>query len=65
MAAGGNPLAHAAFKIDAQGNAVPKGPPDIQGLTVLPGPCLGGNLVEVNKHYKDHVMKSGHRPMRF
>lgn len=60
-----NPLNGTAFKIDGQGNAVPKGPGDKTALIACP--LCGGtaHLVDVNKHYTAHLMKSGHRPLRF
>ncbi|NRR30239.1 hypothetical protein HSX11_08565 [Oxalobacteraceae bacterium] len=59
-----NPLANTAFKIDGQGYAVPKGPTD--KVDMLNCPCGNAHpMAEANKHFLDHLMKSGHRSLRF
>lgn len=52
------PLNRAAFKVDAQGRAVPKNPAEVN----VPG--AAANAVE-RAYYKDLMMKSGHKSLLF
>jgi hypothetical protein len=58
-------LQNTAFKVDAQGNAVPKHPGEVRNPVLAGG--LGATQADVQNHtayYHDHLMKAGHRPIR-